>query len=47
MSFGYSGLAIGLGASEAWRGQGDLTGRAAPPAEKAFGVFNALGSFGL
>lgn len=47
MSFGYSFLAIGLGASEAWRRQGSLTGRPAPPADKAFGVMNSLGNFGL
>lgn len=47
MSFGYSILAIGLGAAESWKRQGDIMGRPAPPADKAFGVFNALGNFGL
>jgi hypothetical protein len=47
MSFGYSLLAIGLGASQAWHRQGSLTGRPAPPADKLFGVFNSLGNLGL
>jgi hypothetical protein len=47
MSYSYSFLAIGLGASGAWKLQGTLAGRPAPPAEKVFGIFNALGNFGL
>lgn len=47
MSYGYSFLAIGLGASQAWRLQGTLAGRPAAPGVKLFGIFNALGNFGL
>ncbi|GBG00553.1 amino acid permease [Raphidocelis subcapitata] len=47
MSLGYSGIAIGLGASQAGNGQGTLLGRPAPPVEKAFGVCNALGCIGF
>ncbi len=45
MSFGYSSIAIGLGASEAHKGLGNLTGRVAPLPDKIFGIFNALGNF--
>ncbi|KAF8062023.1 AAP2 [Scenedesmus sp. PABB004] len=44
MSFAYSTCALGLGAAQAHRRQGDLLGRPAPPLEKALNVFNALGS---
>lgn len=47
MSYGYSFLAIDLAASGAWKKQGTLAGRPAPPAEKIFGIFNSLGNFGL
>ncbi len=45
MSFGYSSIAIGLGASQAHKGLGNLTGRVAPLPDKIFGIFNALGNF--
>ena len=45
MSFGYSFVAIGLGASEAHKGLGSLTGRVVPLPDKIFGIFNALGNF--
>lgn len=47
MSFGYSSVAIALGAREAHNGLGTLTGRPAPAADKVFGIFNALGNFGF
>jgi hypothetical protein len=47
MSFGYSAIAIALGAREAHNGLGSLTGKPAAPTDKLFGCFNALGNFGF
>jgi hypothetical protein len=47
MSIGYSTIAVALGASQAGNHLGSLTGRAAPPVDKAFGVLNSLGSIGF
>ncbi|KAF6259045.1 transmembrane amino acid transporter protein-domain-containing protein [Scenedesmus sp. NREL 46B-D3] len=47
MSIGYSVIAIALGAQEAHNGLGSLGGKPAPPSDKLFGIFNALGSFGF
>lgn len=44
MSIGYSVLAVALGASQAHNGLGTITGRAAPPVDKVFGIFNSLGN---
>lgn len=44
MSLLYSTCALGLGASQAHNRLGSVSGRSAPAAEKAFNVFNALGS---
>jgi hypothetical protein len=47
MSIGYSAIAIALGAAEAHNGLGSLAGKPAPPSDKMFGCFNALGNFGF
>eukprot|EP00882_Tetradesmus_deserticola_P024120 GHRQ01026349.1.p1 GENE.GHRQ01026349.1~~GHRQ01026349.1.p1 ORF type:complete len:200 (+),score=60.32 GHRQ01026349.1:748-1347(+) len=47
MSIGYSAIAIVLGGAQAKNGLGSLSGRPAPPREKLFGSFNALGNFGF
>lgn len=44
MSIGYATLATALGASQATNRLGTLMGREAPPMQKTFGVFNAMGS---
>ncbi|WIA23496.1 hypothetical protein OEZ85_000240 [Tetradesmus obliquus] len=46
MSFGYSAVAIALGASQASQHQGSVAGHPGSPSEKAFGIFNALGALG-
>lgn len=43
MSLAYSLLTVGLGASQAHHGLGSMWGRSAPPAERVFSIFNALG----
>ena len=43
MSFGYSGIALGLSIAEG-NTHGTILGRDGTPAAKTFGVFNALGA---
>lgn len=44
MSFGYSVIALALGASQAGNNLASVAGRPAPMAERVFGIFNSFGT---